>query len=108
MTIFTRRKTLALCAAALAIPQAARAGQNHDVGIKSMAFNPKSLTIKAGDSVTWKNGDSAEHTATDRAGGWDTGILRRGKSATIVFDTAGTYEYYCVVHPSMRGTISVT
>jgi len=108
MTTISRRFFLQFSGAVLLAARPVRAASLHKVSIANMAFNPAKLTIKAGDSVEWKNRDSAEHTATDKGKTWDTGILRRNKTSTIVFNTPGEFDYYCAVHPNMRGKITVT
>lgn len=77
------------------------------VEISNFKFSPPTLTVKVGDKVTWTNRDSVGHTATADDGSFDTGILDQGKSGTVTFDKAGTFGYYCVPHPKMRGTIIV-
>jgi len=78
------------------------------VDITDFAFNEASVTIPVGGSVTWTNNDSAPHTATaqDRDV-LQTGTLNQGESFTQVFDTPGTYEYFCEFHPNMSGTVIV-
>ena len=76
------------------------------VPIRLFVFCPVVLTVPAGTEVRWRNEDAAAHTATFEA--FDTGVLRQGQSAAIRFDVAGTYSYYCVLHPGMRGTVVVT
>ncbi len=78
------------------------------VEIADFAFGPDTVTIPVGGSITWTNNDSALHTATamDREG-LQSGTLNQGDSFTQVFDTAGTYEYFCEFHPNMSGTIIV-
>ncbi len=89
---------------AAALP--AQAAQ-HKIRIQSMRFSPSTLKIKAGDTVVFENRDSADHTATDEAGAWDTDNLRSGKSATITFSEKGTSKYFCRWHKGMRGKIVV-
>jgi plastocyanin len=79
-----------------------------DIAIKGFAFDPPSITIKAGTTVRWVNQDSANHTITSDSGAWDSGGIAQGESFTRVFDTVGTFTYHCTVHPSMKGTIIVT
>jgi hypothetical protein len=55
--------------------------------------------------VTWSNEDPTPHTAT--GGAFDTGNLGTGASATVTFDTAGTFDYVCTIHPQMAGTVVV-
>lgn len=111
MSFPTRRRALALLAAApaaaLALAAPARAA-THNVSIKNRRFTPADLTIKAGDSVTWVNGDGMDHTATARDKSWTTKNLPGGASATVTFADKGTFKYICRWHPGMKGTITVT
>jgi plastocyanin len=77
------------------------------VSIANFAFNPADLTVKAGDSVTWTNNDSAPHTVTSDSGAFDSGQLSQGAKFTQKFDKAGTYSYHCTNHPSMTAKITV-
>ncbi len=77
------------------------------VSIANMAFSPSSLTVLKSTTVTWKNNDGVAHTATDDNGTWNTGTIQPGASASITFNTSGTFTYHCSVHPSMTGTIIV-
>jgi plastocyanin len=89
---------------AAATPTSAAAGAS--VEAKNFAFNPKTVTIKVGDTVTWTNQDSTTHTVTGD-GGIDSGNLAPGKSYSKTFDTAGTFNYHCSIHPSMTGQVIV-
>ncbi len=110
MTTLSRRQFVALSMLApVAMATATKAqAATHEVSIQGMAFSPASLTIAAGDSVRFTNMDGAPHTATSASAGLDTGRLRRNDSATLTFATAGSFAYICAIHPSMRGTITVT
>ncbi|MBU6429277.1 MAG: cupredoxin domain-containing protein [Cyanobacteria bacterium REEB65] len=79
------------------------------VTLSGFAFNPQSLTVKAGTAVTFTNKDSVGHTVTpDNAGEFTgSGTLTGGQSQTITFAQPGTYAYHCSIHPSMTGTIVV-
>ncbi len=77
------------------------------VAIRSYAFHPASLTVAAGTKVTFTNDDSTAHTATARAGGFDTGSLAANASRTITLSKPGTYSYYCQFHAFMTATITV-
>jgi plastocyanin len=77
------------------------------VAIANFVYSPDPVHLRAGSSVTWTNNDSAPHTATDDAHAWDTGSLAQGQSATVRFDTPGTYTYHCTLHPTMMGRIVV-
>ncbi|VVB76261.1 Halocyanin [uncultured archaeon] len=82
--------------------------QNYAVNISNFAFNPAEVTINKGDTVSWLNSDSSQHTVTsDTAGLFDSGFLAKGASFQHTFNEAGTYTYHCSVHPSMSGKIIV-
>lgn len=79
------------------------------VNIVTFGFNPSPITIPAGTTVVWTNRDTAPHTATsDTKGLFDTGRLQYGQSGKVTFNDAGTFTYYCAVHPYMHGTVIVT
>ncbi len=82
------------------------------VNIANYAFSPKTLTVKAGTTVTWKNDDQFAHEVTSAAGdpgaAFDLGQQAGGATVHHTFTTAGTYHYYCNIHNYMTGTIVVT
>ncbi|MFP3945966.1 MAG: plastocyanin/azurin family copper-binding protein [Archaeoglobaceae archaeon] len=78
------------------------------VMIEDFAFNPSSITVPVGIEVVWMNRDGATHTVTSRDDMFDSGNIANGESYSYTFDEAGTYEYYCTLHPSMEGEIEVT
>lgn len=88
-------------------PDRAVAQDSAAVDIVDFTFGPNSVTITAGGTVTWTNSDSAPHTATGDGGSFDTGTIESGGSASITFDTPGTYSYICSIHPDMTGTVVV-
>jgi plastocyanin len=69
------------------------------------AFQPGTVTIDLGQSVTWVNLDDDEHTATGAA--FDTGILAPGALGTVTFDADGSFPYSCQRHPEMVGRVDV-
>ncbi|MCK9518795.1 MAG: cupredoxin family copper-binding protein [Dehalococcoidia bacterium] len=78
------------------------------VNIQGFAFAPANVAVNVGDSVTWTNSDTVPHTATADDGSFNTGNLNTGASGSVTFNTAGTFAYFCAIHPSMRGTVVVT
>ena len=71
-------------------------------------FVPNVVTVTAGGKVTWKNVDSAGHFASASDGKtFDTGMVNAGSSTSATFKTAGSYDYLCMVHPWMKGTVKV-
>jgi plastocyanin len=77
------------------------------VTIADFNFSPANITIHAGETVTWTNNGPSAHTATARDGSFDTGVLQKGQSASHTFTHAGTFTYFCRIHPFMQGTITV-
>ncbi len=106
-----RRGALAVLLAALILfvlgsIEIARAA-THAVTIADFAFSPATLTITAGDTVTWTNNDQVVHTATSTTGAFDSGDLDQGESFSFTFTNPGTYDYLCTPHPTMTGQIVV-
>lgn len=79
------------------------------VMIENNKFSEDTITINAGTAVKFLNTEMGgmNHTATADDLSWGTGTLKSGESFTRYFKTAGTYTYFCSIHPSMRGTIVV-
>lgn len=99
---------LAAALLAATIPSAAPAATaGQTVHIRDDAFNPASLTVRAGESVTFINDDDDAHTATADDGAWDSEGLNQGQKWTHAFAKAGKITYHCTVHPTMHGAIIV-
>lgn len=83
---------------------------NVQVAIENYAFSPAALTVAAGTKVTWTNKDTAPHTVTVSSGPvkFSSPSLQKGDTYTFTFTAAGTYSYYCAVHPSMVAKVVVT
>jgi plastocyanin len=90
----------------LALIAPSAAGEAVRVTITNLAFSPAKIDVKAGDTVEWVNEDFIDHTATGQDDSWDVAIPA-GKSARRQFAQAGSFAYYCRVHPGMTGTINV-
>lgn len=76
--------------------------------VSGFAFSPPVVTISAGQSVTWKNTDTIDHTTTADAKQWDSGTLAPGATYSVPFPTVGTYTYHCTIHGTiMTGTVVV-
>ncbi len=93
-------------------PAAASAGggtaaSTAEVGMAGRAFGPSTVTIQAGGTVTFRNDDDDEHSATSTDGAFDTGTLAPGDSSRQRFDTPGTFAFLCVFHSDMTGEIVV-
>ncbi|MDN3023026.1 cupredoxin family copper-binding protein [Streptomyces sp. S.PB5] len=97
-------------AAAAESPQAAAAAPDHQVDIMNNKFGDgKQLVVEVGQTVRWTNHDSVPHTVTTTKGPkkFDSGTLDQGDSWSYTFTAAGTYEYYCAVHPDMVASVKV-
>lgn len=77
------------------------------VEIVEFSYGPDPIEVEVGDAVTWTNEDSAPHTATADDGSFDTGTLDKGKGKSVTFKEAGTFPYFCEIHPTMHGTVEV-
>ena len=77
------------------------------VALQNLQISPTSVTVKAGDTVTWTNKDGFTHRLVGDNGEFDSGDLVAGATFSFVFKTAGTVAYHCSIHPSMTGTIVV-
>jgi plastocyanin len=90
-----------------ATPSPAPAGGDA-VTIVGFAFEPATLTVKVGATVTWANKDSAPHTVAWADGSQGSGSLAAGGAPYArTFDAAGSFAYACGIHPAMTGTIVV-
>jgi plastocyanin len=80
----------------------------NNVQIVDYAFGQSRITVPAGTSVTWRNTGATTHTATALDQSWDTGDIAANGTASVEFDTPGTYTYTCAPHPYMLAQIIVT
>ena len=89
-------------------------GGGTSVSLENIQFNPKNLTIKAGQTVTFTNKESIPHDVHKTSGpgddfsSGDPGGMQQGDTFKVTLDKPGTYEYVCEVHkPGMAGAITV-
>jgi plastocyanin len=82
--------------------------RGNEVTIDGFAFQPASLTVTAGTTVTWTNRDEEPHTVAASDGSFHSPGMGTGATFTHTFATAGTFDYVCSIHPMMRGTVVVT
>ncbi len=82
--------------------------QTFSVEINNFAFIPATLTIHAGDTVIWTNKQGVLHTITsDSENELGSSSFGNGETYSHTFSTAGTYNYHCSIHSTMKGTIIV-
>lgn len=77
----------------------------NDVNIQNFSFTPGTLTIKKGATVTWTNNDSAPHQI--KSATFNSDQMSQGQNFSSAFNSAGTFDYFCAIHPSMTGKIIV-
>jgi alcohol dehydrogenase (cytochrome c) len=91
---------------------AANAYATDHVSIIDFAFQPGTIIVPPGTTVTWTNDGAQPHSATStvsesNAVKFDSGILNPGQKFSFTLDKPGTYDYFCIVHPFMRGKVIV-
>ncbi|HEY8950710.1 MAG TPA: cupredoxin family copper-binding protein [Rhizomicrobium sp.] len=91
----------------LALLTAAPAFADASVTIKNFDYSPMDVTIKAGETVTWKNLDGEPHTVVSVDGAFRSKALDENDSFLFKFEKPGTYKYICSIHPQMKATITV-
>ena len=77
------------------------------VTIDNFSFGPQTITVKAGDTVTWTNHDDIPHTVTSSTKAFRSKALDTDDAFSFTFATPGTYSYFCSLHPKMTGTVVV-
>ena len=88
-----------------AIDQASAA--NAAVKIDNFVFGPQTITVPVGATVTWTNSDDIPHTAVSTDGVFKSKVMDTDEKFSYTFTKAGTYSYYCSIHPKMTGTVVV-
>jgi plastocyanin len=78
-----------------------------DASVADFKWAP--VSAKVGEVITWKNNDSASHgVQTDEAGCKMNGSIAPGQTRSLVFNQAGTFTFFCFVHPTMKGSITIS
>jgi plastocyanin len=83
------------------------ASKSEKVQIVEFTYEPDPVVVQVGGKVIWQNEDTAPHTATADDGSFDTGTIEQGKLGSATFKKAGTFTYFCEIHPTMHGTVEV-
>src|ERR1700737_1118178 len=78
-----------------------------EVKIDNFSFGPATLTVPAGTSVTWTNRDDIPHTVASTDGVFKSKALDTDEKFSFTFSKAGTYPYFCSIHPKMTGKVIV-
>ena len=96
-----------MLAAFITLALAGQAAPPATVRIDDFAYQPRTVTIRAGRRVRWVNRDISNHTVTFKRRPGDLGNISKGASRTARFTRAGRFTYVCTYHPGMRGTVVV-
>jgi plastocyanin len=99
-------KAMALAACLMAMASAAAAA-DHQVVIEGMAFTPKVVSVRPGDTVTWVNKDMFVHNVTAAAAGIKSGDLKPGQTWRHTVRQGETFDYLCTLHPVMTGQVEM-
>jgi len=82
-------------------------GANVEVTIDNFSFGPQTANVPVGTTVTWINRDDIPHTVVSTDGVFKSKVRDTDEKFSYTFDKAGTYPYYCSVHPKVTGKIIV-
>ncbi len=89
-------------------PGAGAAGGAKAVTIQDYVYEPARIVVPAGTTVSFANRDAAPHTATSKDSGlFDSGTIKKGETGEVTLEEPGTFAYYCLFHPFMKGTVVV-
>ena len=80
---------------------------NAAVNIDNFVFGPQTITVPVGATVTWTNKDDIPHTSVSTDGVFKSKVLDTDEKFSYKFEKAGTYPYYCTIHPKMTGKVVV-
>ena len=80
---------------------------NAEVKIDNFVFGPDTLTVPVGATVTWTNKDDIPHTTVSTDGVFKSKVMDTDEKFSYTFAKAGTYPYYCTIHPKMTGKVVV-
>jgi len=99
---------LALMLAGMAVAASAQSTtQPIDVRIDNFSFGPTDVTVPVGTTVTWTNHDDIPHTVVSTDKAFKSKVLDTDEKFSFTFTTAGTYPYFCSIHPKMTGKVVV-
>lgn len=80
--------------------------QVHEVTIDATSYSPRNLEVRVGDTVIWTNHDLLVHTVTARNGTFDSTDIAAGASWRTEVPRPGGFDYFCLYHPTMEGSLS--
>jgi plastocyanin len=104
---WSRRALVAAGVVALLIGARALAATPPTIEIKEFKYGPPMLSVPAGTTLTWVNHDEEPHTVTSATGAFSSAGLVNDDTFVQTFTKPGTYQYFCKIHPYMKGTVVV-
>ena len=109
MSLLTTVMVAALLLSAASPGSSAKAPQpaSAEVKVDNFSFGPASLTVAVGTTVTWTNRDDIPHTVVSTDKVFKSKVLDTDEKFSFTFDKAGTYPYFCSIHPKMTGSVVV-
>jgi plastocyanin len=93
--------------AGVAVMAAPAGAEDTQVMIDNFTFTPQRVTVKAGTTITWINHDDIPHAVASSTKAFKSKVLDTDDKFSFTFTTAGSYEYFCSLHPHMTGMIFV-
>jgi plastocyanin len=81
--------------------------ESSEVKIDNFSFGPATLTVPIGTTITWTNRDDIPHTVVSTDGVFKSKVLDTDEKFTYTFSKAGTFPYFCSIHPKMTGKVVV-
>jgi plastocyanin len=93
----------------LAVSPSVKASDQPSAAVKidNFVFGPQTITVTVGTTVTWTNSDDIPHTSVSTDGVFKSKVLDTDEKFSYTFTKAGTYPYYCTIHPKMTGKVVV-
>jgi plastocyanin len=109
VSLLTTVMVAALLLSAASPGSSAKAAQpkSAEVKVDNFSFGPASLTVAVGTTVTWTNRDDIPHTVVSTDKVFKSKVLDTDEKFSFTFDKAGTYPYFCSIHPKMTGSVVV-
>jgi plastocyanin len=75
--------------------------------MNNRSYDPATVTVRPGDTVTWVNQDAPQHDVVADNGEFKSDLFDKGGTFSFTFSKAGTYPYHCTIHPGMTGMVVV-
>src|SRR5262245_14928045 len=108
MTSLTFRSAILACLASLsAISSAAAQEKAAEIHIDNFSFTPAEITVSPGTTLTWENRDDIPHNVVATGKAFRSKVMDTEQKFSFTFGTPGVYEYFCALHPHMKGKVIV-